>query len=122
MKKRRTDTLVKIVVGDRNPQLFLVPKKAAAGVVELLRPYVSSDGKSVSANEVLADQYARHGKPGTALRGFRAREGLTQQQLAKKIRVTQGDISAMENGRRPIGKSIAARLAKVFRTDLRVFL
>ena len=123
MKTRRTESAVKVVVGDRNPKRFLVPRKAAEGVIELLHPYVQdAEPSAVPADTVLARQFAKYGKPGTVLRGFRARQDMTQQQLAKALSVTQGDVSAMENGRRPIGKTMAARLAKVFRTDYRVFL
>lgn len=123
MKARPTRGVIKVVVGERNPQSFLVPKKAAEGVVELLRPYASDeDAGAVSANEVFAKHYAAHGKAGTVLKGFRAREEMTQQQLARRLGVTQGDVSAMEHGRRPIGKAMASRLAKVFNTEYRVFL
>lgn len=56
------------------------------------------------------------------LRGLRYREDLTQVQLAKKLGITQGNLSAMERGRRPIGKTMALRLAKIFNTDYRIFL
>ena len=77
--------------------------------------------RRLQPHEVFADLDAKYGKAGAVLRGLRSRDGMTQQQLAKELRVTQGDISAMENGRRPIGKSMAARLAKVFKSDYRVF-
>ncbi len=57
----------------------------------------------------------------SVLRGFRYRDGLSQIELAKKIGVTQGDLSKMEAGKRPVGRTIADRLAKVFKTDPRVF-
>ena len=47
---------------------------------------------------------------------------MTQVELAKKIKTDQRNISAMENGKRPIGKEMAKRLAKVFKTDYQVFL
>ena len=123
MKARPTKGVIKVVVGERNPQSFLVPKKAAEGVIELLRPYVSdADTGTVSADEVFAGHYAKYGKAGTVVKGFRSREEMTQQQLAKRLGVTQGDVSAMEHGRRPIGKLMASRLAKVFDTEYRVFL
>jgi len=106
----------------RSGKTFVVPRKAAQGVAELLRPYATQESDSVSADEVFSEQHAKHGKAGTVLRGLRARDELTQVQLAKKLGVTQGDVSAMENGRRSIGKSMAKRLAKVFKADYRVFL
>mgnify|MGYP001570398983 CR=1 FL=1 len=123
MKTRRTKSAVKIVVGEHQPMLFLVPRKTAVGVVELLRPFVSHVPKSeVSADVVFEDLYGRNGKAGTVIKGFRVRDSMTQERLAAKLGATQGDVSAMEHGRRPIGKTMAARLAKVFNTDYRVFL
>jgi transcriptional regulator with XRE-family HTH domain len=47
---------------------------------------------------------------------------MTQIQLAKKLDITQGDLSKMESGKRSVGKQLARRLATVFGTDYRVFL
>jgi DNA-binding XRE family transcriptional regulator len=60
--------------------------------------------------------------PGSAIRGLRLREGLTQEQLAEKIGVKRPHISAMERGKRPIGKAMARRLAEALQTDYRVFV
>ncbi len=59
---------------------------------------------------------------GVALRGARGKEGLTQKQLAEKTGIAQHHISEMENGKRPIGKETARKLATVLRVDYRVFL
>lgn len=59
---------------------------------------------------------------GHALRGLRTREGLTQKRLADMIGARPSHISEMENGKRPIGKEVAKRLAKALRTDYKVFL
>ncbi len=60
--------------------------------------------------------------PETFLAGARHREGLTQRQLAEKTSIPQRHISEMENGKRPIGKEIARRLAAALNTDYRAFL
>ena len=57
-----------------------------------------------------------------ALRGLRYREGLTQTALGEILDIEQTNISKMENGKRPIGKTIAKRIAKLFKTDYRIFL
>ena len=38
------------------------------------------------------------------------------------IGVRSGHISEMEDGKRPVGKEMAKRLARALRTDYRVFL
>jgi len=54
--------------------------------------------------------------------GLRSREGLTQKQLAEMIGARPTHISEMENGKRPIGKGMAKRLAKALRTEYKIFL
>ena len=56
------------------------------------------------------------------LRGVRVRENLSQIEFAKKIGVTQSDLSKMELGKRPIGKIVAKRIAKMFDVPYRIFL
>ena len=67
-------------------------------------------------------EYSDGELPGMALLGARTKEGLTQKQLAEKIGIAQAHISAMENGKRPIGKKMAQKFADVLNVDYRVFL
>lgn len=60
--------------------------------------------------------------PHTAILGARTREGLTQRQLAGKLGIAQSNLSAMERGKRPIGKEMAKRLAQALNVDWKVFL
>jgi len=57
-----------------------------------------------------------------ALRGARKREALTQKELAHLVGISQAHISEMENGKRPIGKDLAKRLAKALKVNYLVFL
>ena len=59
---------------------------------------------------------------GSAIRGLRLREGLTQEQLALRLGIKRTNLSEMENGKRPIGRNMAKRLAEVLKTDYKVFL
>jgi transcriptional regulator with XRE-family HTH domain len=47
-----------------------------------------------------------------ALRAYRTRENLTQKELAARTGIPQHHISEMENGKRPIGKERARKLAE----------
>jgi len=78
--------------------------------------------RSVPASKVFASINKKYTKPGALLRGIRAREGLTQNDLARMIKVTQSDISQMENGVRKIGRTIAKRIEKLFDVSYRSFL
>lgn len=56
------------------------------------------------------------------LKGFRTKEGLSQIEFSEIIGITQKNLSAMENGRRSIGKEMEKRIAKKFKMDYRLFL
>jgi len=59
---------------------------------------------------------------GVSIRGGRGKEGLTQKQLAELTGIAQHHISEMENGKRPIGKETARKLAAALNIDYPVFL
>lgn len=85
------------------------------------------DTKAKSADRILpedvfANLEKKYTKAGVLLKGVRHREGLTQLEMAKKINVTQADLSKMENGKRSIGKIIAKRIEKTFGVNYRYFL
>lgn len=78
--------------------------------------------RSISSDVVFAKLEKKLTKAGALLKGLRVREGLSQIAFAKKIHVTQANLSNMENGRRPIGKIVAKRIEKIFTVDYRYFL
>ena len=77
---------------------------------------------SLTIDEVFGDLINEHGEPGLLLKGLRHREGLSQIELAKILNISQANLSAMENGRRVIGKELAKRIAEKFEIDYRNFL
>lgn len=77
---------------------------------------------SVLPEDIFANIEKKYTKAGVFLRGVRYREGLTQLEMAKKINITQADLSKMESGKRPIGKIIAKRIEKIFGVNYRYFL
>lgn len=80
-------------------------------------------GKEKKDWRELFKEFIDHRSPqGIYLRGIRLREGYTQKELGKLVGVKQNNISAMEKGKRPIGKALAKKLAEVLRTDYRMFL
>jgi transcriptional regulator with XRE-family HTH domain len=83
---------------------------------------MSTKNTLVPAAEVFKHIDQKYGKMGAVLRGYRLREGLTQEQLAKKLKALQSHVSQMEHSKRPIGKAMAKKLAKIFNTDYRIFL
>ncbi len=77
---------------------------------------------SIPWREVARKEIEKFGESGVMLRGSRYKKDITQLELSKAIGVSQHHISEMENGKRPIGKEMAKRLADFFETDYRIFL
>ncbi|MFX7506925.1 helix-turn-helix transcriptional regulator, partial [Acinetobacter baumannii] len=61
-------------------------------------------------------------KAGLLLKGVRVREGMSQKAFAQMLEIPQSNLSAMETGRRAIGKIIAKRIEKMFQVNYRYFL
>jgi len=78
--------------------------------------------KSISWREAAKRDIRKHSEGGQMLRASRFKIEISQRELAEAIGVSQHHISEMENGKRPIGKEMANRLADFFETDYRVFL
>lgn len=72
--------------------------------------------------EAFTEGLEKFSETGLILKGGRHKAGLTQKALAEQIGVLPHHISEMEHGKRPIGKNMAHKLAKVFNVDYRVFL
>lgn len=123
MKAPRTKG-VQVTISNKR---FVVPPRRAIALVTLLSEYRvrqrAASKDSIPASEVFADLNAKYGgRVASVIRGFRVRDELTQVDLAEKIHIAQADLSKIENGTRRVGKKLAMRLAKVFRTNYRVFL
>lgn len=72
--------------------------------------------------EVAKEEIEKYSEAGQILRGVRFKNDLTQTQLAEILGVRPHHISEMEHGKRPIGKTMAKRLAEALKVDYRVFL
>ena len=100
---------------------YAIPKKIADKYV-VEKDKVKKKNKYSSIQAMFAKLDQKYTRAGALLKGLRMRERLSQIAFAKKINVTQANLSNMENGRRPIGKIIAKRIEKVFGTNYRYFL
>ena len=120
-KKQTTDEFADIYVTGIPSDKAEIIKEAIEKILALagLRVKILKEDnrKLYSIEEVFPEYHTGH-----ALRGLRRRENLTQKQLAEMIGAKPSHISEMENGKRPIGKDMARRLAKALRTDYKVFL
>ena len=83
---------------------------------------VQEDETSITLEDFFSKHFQGQTEAAVSLRGCRYREDLTQKQLADMAGIPQRHISEMENGKRPIGKERAKKLAKVLNADYRMFL
>lgn len=100
---------------------YLIPISVAS-LYEVPEQKNKKEEDSVSVEEVFAELTEEYSQAGALLKGLRARENMTQAEFAEKIAVTQANLSKMENGKRPIGKIVAKRIANIFDIDYRCFL
>jgi len=118
-KMRRTE----ITIGTKHPQRFLVPATAVKGLLILFKDYKVEEGEDyIDAEEAASHLFAGSSKAAVRLRGFRHRDGLTQDELAHKMKTTQSVIASLESGKRPISYKMAQKLAKFFDTSADAFL
>ena len=94
-----------------------LPDDKISKIQEAVAAILGTEDESIPLEEVFPGLHQ-----GSAIRGLRLREGLTQEQLAHLLGVKRPNLSEMENGKRPIGKNMAKRLAQVLKTDYKVFL
>lgn len=59
---------------------------------------------------------------GLYLKGIRYRDDVTQEELSRRTGIPRRHLSEMENGKRPIGKETAKKLAAALNCDYRRFL
>ncbi|HDH86557.1 MAG: XRE family transcriptional regulator [Deltaproteobacteria bacterium] len=121
MKRQTTDNFVDIFLRGVPSEKAEMVKEAIEKILKLagmpLKTMEEYDDRLYSIEEVFPNFHIGH-----ALRGLRSREGLTQKQLAEMIGAKPSHISEMENGKRPIGKEMAKRLARALRTEYKVLL
>lgn len=122
----RIDEVELVVKGlSSHPHVFHLPiavEKEAEAFIRQRLSELEADSEVVSIEEAFPELSDEVKGPSTVLRGARHRENLTQKQLADKLGIRQHHLSEMENGKRPIGKETAKKLAEVLYCDYRVFL
>jgi DNA-binding XRE family transcriptional regulator len=102
---------------------MLVPTKKHRTSSELTKRVVKEEEEqNMSFDEAMKLLLKGKNQASVVLRGFRYREGLTQEALGEILGIDQTNISKMERGLRPIGKLMAKKLAEFFKTDYRIFL
>ena len=119
-KKHPTERQVEVRFRGTPAAAIKLRRMAQALKVKDVSEWVLEEKDSYSLEELSPETTWNSG--GVAIRGCRGKEGLTQKQLAELTRIAQHHISEMENGKRPIGKETAKKLAAALNVDYRVFL
>lgn len=120
------DVEITFTKGTRSLGTFHLPSDIAKKLrvqIEHEIDWLSRDTEGfIPAREVMPELYDPVKGPAIRLRGCRRREQLTQKELAAQLGIRQHHLSEMENGKRPIGKAMAKKLAEALNTNWRSFL
>jgi len=111
MKKRLTKNDITILVRGEEVELKSTIKTSFANIINEL-----VDFDSYSAQEVLGD-WVNDPRMRVAkyLKGIRSMEGLTQEEVCKKLKIKQSNLSKMESGERPIPKNLIDKFVKLYK-------
>jgi DNA-binding XRE family transcriptional regulator len=119
-KKHPTEKQVEVRFRGTPATLLKLRRLAQALKVKDVTDWPLEEKVAYSLEEISPEMAWNSG--GVCIRGGRGKEGLTQKQLAELTGIAQHHISEMENGKRPIGKETARKLATALNIDYRVFL
>lgn len=119
-KKRPIEKQIEVRFRGTSANVIKLRRMAQDLKVKDVTEWVLEEKESYSLEELSPETTWNSG--GVSIRGGRGKEGLTQKQLAELTGIAQHHISEMENGKRPIGKETARKLAAALHIDYRVFL
>ena len=115
--------LIEITIRDgAKRKLFLVPPEKANAIETLIKEAPGSDNELIDAGEVFPDLRDPEKRPFVVFRGIRMKTGLTQEEVAERLGITQAEVSKIECGKRPIGKALAKKIEHEFKIDYRRLL
>lgn len=124
-KTRRTESkdLIQItmIYGDTKETVY-VNKSDRKKISSFLKKFSKPVDDSIEWGKLASDRLKKYKKAGLVLRGMRVREGMTQKELSKKTKISQDNISRIENGKRTVGEKVAKRLAKALNFDYRLLI
>lgn len=105
-----------------------VPRDIGYPVSKMLRSFLESLGLAQLTNEEGEELYEHEDlcppeeRPASRLRGLRVKEGITQQQLADALGITQTRVAEFETGTRRISINMAKRIGKTYGVTYKAFL
>jgi DNA-binding XRE family transcriptional regulator len=117
--------LIEISIRDgAKKKLFLVPFEKAFAIETLIKDVPrNTDGDELfDIGDVFPAMRDSEKRRFIVFRSIRSKTGLTQEQLAERLGISQTDVSKIECGKRTIGKALAKKIEKEFKIDYRRFL
>lgn len=117
--------LIEISIRDgAKRKLFLVPVEKATAIETLIRDVPRNDegDELFGVDDIFPDLRDPEKRRFIVFRSIRSKTGLTQEELAKRLGISQADVSKIEHGKRTIGKALAKKIEKEFKIDYRRFL
>jgi DNA-binding XRE family transcriptional regulator len=116
---RHTDEMTITLEGHGSKaRSFTLPATAMPELEKFIKKAVSRE-KLIPAEDVFPILNDEEMRPAAMLRASRSKENWTQTELAKRLKIRRNHLSEMENGKRPIGKNMAKKMAEIFRCDFR---
>jgi DNA-binding XRE family transcriptional regulator len=114
----------------KTPHIEIRGKRLSSEFIKTVRTFFGSEVEVIEEDDEVVDWFktdlhrtiAAQREPGSAIRAFRKRDGMTQAALASKLGISAQAVSDLENGRRPIGARTAKRLAESFKRPLEDFI
>ena len=120
MRKHHTNT--EHIRMTYHSNVYEVPLRVLEKYRIVKSPSKKEASDTINAEDFFSNVDEKYSKAGALLKGLRYREDLNQTEFAKRINVTQADLSKMENGKRRIGRTLAQRIAKEFGINYRSLL
>jgi DNA-binding XRE family transcriptional regulator len=110
MKRHLTKDDIIILVRGKEIDLKSSIKISFANIINEL-----IETESASAEEIFGD-WINNPRLRVAkyLKGIRKREGLTQVEVCKKLKIQQANLSKMESGERPVPKNLIEKISKLY--------
>ena len=110
MRRRLTKNDITILVRGEEVELKSTIKTSFANIINEL-----IDFETYSMEEILGD-WVNDPRMRVAkyLKGIRKRDGLTQEEVCKKLKIKQSNLSKMESGERPIPKGLIDKFVKLY--------
>jgi DNA-binding XRE family transcriptional regulator len=117
--------LIEISIRDgAKKKLFLVPFEKAFAIETLIKdiPRNTNGDELLDIGDVFPAMRDPDKRRFIVFRSIRSKTGLTQEQLAERLGISQTDVSKIECGKRTIGKALAKKIEKEFKIDYHRFL